>query len=82
MTRLVQIARGGERRIALVEEPRLRLLDGCGSVYELANSAIAAGVKLIMTPSMAGAPSGASFLQWTIPKNRHAVSYQARGSPI
>jgi hypothetical protein len=46
MTRLVQIARGGERRIALVEEPRLRLLDGCGSVYELANSAIAAGIKL------------------------------------
>jgi hypothetical protein len=32
--------------VALVEEPRLRLLDGCGSVYELANSAIEAGVKL------------------------------------
>jgi hypothetical protein len=32
--------------VALVEEPQLRLLDGCSSIYELANSAIAGGVKL------------------------------------
>ena len=32
--------------MALVEEPRLRLLDGCSSIYELANSAICAGVRL------------------------------------
>ena len=29
-----------------MEEPHLRLLDGCGSIYELANSAISNGVKL------------------------------------
>ncbi len=38
MTRLVQLKRGEVRRVALVEEPHLRLLDGCGSIYELANS--------------------------------------------
>ena len=46
MTRLVQLKRGDVRRVALVEEPHLRLLDGCSSVYELANSVIASGVKL------------------------------------
>src|SRR5882762_8632537 len=46
MTRLVQIKRGILRRAAMVEEPKLRLLDGCSSVYELANAAIAAGIKL------------------------------------
>ncbi len=40
MTRLVQIKKGIVRRVALVEEPQLRVLDGCNSVYELANSAI------------------------------------------
>ena len=45
-TRLVQIKQGMVRRVALVEEPHLRLLDGCSSVYELANVAIAANVKL------------------------------------
>jgi hypothetical protein len=42
MTRLVQITRGAERRIALVEEPRLRLLNGFPSVYALAQSAVSA----------------------------------------
>ncbi len=37
MTRLVQLKSGGTRRVALVEEPHLRLLDGCSSIYELAN---------------------------------------------
>lgn len=46
MTRLVQIKRGVARRVALVEEPYLRLLDGCGSVYELAQSALAMNLKM------------------------------------
>ncbi len=46
MTRLVQLKRGDARRVALVEEPNLRLLDGCSSIYELASSAISGGVKL------------------------------------
>ncbi len=46
MTRLVQLKRRDARRVALVEEPQLRLLDGCSSIYELANSAISGGVKL------------------------------------
>jgi hypothetical protein len=46
MTRLVQLKRGNARRVALVEEPQLRLLEGCSSIYELANSAISGGVKL------------------------------------
>jgi hypothetical protein len=36
--RLIQIRRGDIRRVALVEEPRLRLLE-CSSIYELANTA-------------------------------------------
>jgi hypothetical protein len=39
MTRLVQLQNGNERRVALVEEPRLRLLR-VESVYELAQDAI------------------------------------------
>ena len=46
MTRLIQLKRGDTRRVASVEEPQLRLLDGCRSIYELANSAIARGSKL------------------------------------
>jgi len=46
MTRLVQIKKSTVRRVALVEEPYLRVLDGCSSVYELAKSAIEAGSKL------------------------------------
>ena len=41
MTRLVQLQRGSERRVALVEEPRLRLLIEFASVYALAQAAIA-----------------------------------------
>src|SRR5215472_6452299 len=44
--RLVQIRKGSMRRVALVEEPHLRLLDGCLSIYELANLALAAGMTL------------------------------------
>lgn len=38
MVHLVQIARGGERRVALVDEPHLVCLVGVNSVYELAIS--------------------------------------------
>jgi hypothetical protein len=46
MIRLVQIRRGVERRVALVEEPHLRLLNGSCSIYELASAAIATGTRL------------------------------------
>jgi hypothetical protein len=46
MTRLIQIKKGRVRRVALVEEPNVRLLDACSSIYELAHAAIAAGIKL------------------------------------
>jgi hypothetical protein len=46
MTRLVQITKNTERRVALVDESRLRLLDNCSSIYSLALDAIASGVKL------------------------------------
>ena len=44
--RLVQLQRGSTRRVARVEEPSLRLLDGVDSVLALAEMAIAAGVSL------------------------------------
>ena len=47
MTRLVQIKKGIVRRVALVEEPHLRVLDGCNSVYELVQSTIKEHVKLV-----------------------------------
>lgn len=46
MTRLIQIKKGNVRRVALVDEPNIRLLDTCSSIYELAHTAIAAGLKL------------------------------------
>ena len=46
MTRLVQIRRGNERRVALAEEPHLRLLANFTSIYELANSGLATNVPL------------------------------------
>jgi len=46
MMRLIQIRQGNIRRVALVEEPRLRLLADCKSVYELAQNAIAANRSL------------------------------------
>ena len=35
MTRLIQIKKGSVRRVRLVEEPHVRLPDGCSSIYEL-----------------------------------------------
>ena len=46
MARLIQIRKGDVRRVALVEEPRVRLIDGCDSVHELAKLAIVTGTKL------------------------------------
>jgi hypothetical protein len=46
MLRLIQLKKGNERRVALVDEPRLRLLDGVPSIYDLANAAIADGTNL------------------------------------
>jgi hypothetical protein len=46
MTRLVQLKKGSMRRVALVEEPSLRVLGGCTSIYELATSAIHKRSKL------------------------------------
>ena len=44
--RLIQLRRGEDRRVAIVEEPRLRLVGGCTSIYELAQSAIEKREKL------------------------------------
>jgi len=46
MTRLIQLRNGNARRVALVEEPNLRLLRDCTSVYSLAATAISAGLSL------------------------------------
>ena len=46
MTRLIQIQKGDVRRVAMVEEPNVRLLEACSSIYELAQIAIDAGEKL------------------------------------
>ena len=46
MMRLVQLKKGHVRRVALVEEPHLRMLDGCTSVYEFATCALRTGSKL------------------------------------
>jgi hypothetical protein len=43
MTRIVQLRKGAERRVALVDEPNLRLLDGVGSVHDLAMAALETG---------------------------------------
>jgi hypothetical protein len=43
VTRLVQLRSGSERRVALVDEPRLRFLAGTPSVHALAQAALAAG---------------------------------------
>ena len=44
--RFVQLKKGNERRVAIVEEPRLRLLEGVRSIYELARAASSPGSDL------------------------------------
>jgi len=46
MMRLVQLKKGPVRRVAVVEESHIRILDGCTSVYELATCALRTGSKL------------------------------------
>jgi hypothetical protein len=46
MIHLVQIGNGTERRVAMVEEPHLRCLEGVSSVYELAQRAARFGSKM------------------------------------
>lgn len=46
MTRLIQIQKDSQRRVAVVEEPGLRLLEKFDSVYSLANHAIAQDINL------------------------------------
>jgi hypothetical protein len=46
VTRLVQLSRDGQRRVALVDEPRLVLLQPDDSVYALARRAVMTGTPL------------------------------------
>ena len=46
MTRLIQVQKRDERRVALVDEPRLRLLANVASIYSLANQAVRTGKRL------------------------------------
>jgi hypothetical protein len=46
VTRLVQITRGKTRRVAIVEEPGLRMLAETDSIYALAEAAIGSGTPL------------------------------------
>jgi hypothetical protein len=47
MTRLVQIQDGSTRRVAVVDEPHLRLLAGFDSIYEMVTQAAATGGSLL-----------------------------------
>jgi hypothetical protein len=60
-TRLVQLQRGTERRLARVEEPSLRLLQGADTMLALAEQAIAAGVSL---PALAEQRATAEILPY------------------
>jgi hypothetical protein len=46
MTRIVQLRNGFERRVAIVDEPGLRVLDGVTSTHQLATLAITTGEPL------------------------------------
>jgi hypothetical protein len=47
MIRLIQIQNGSQRAVALVEEPRLRLLNGVKSIYQLAQEAADSKISLV-----------------------------------
>ena len=58
MTRLVQLRRGDARAVALCDGPRLRVLDGFTSIFDLAQEAIAARAPLVdLAHTCAGAES-------------------------
>jgi hypothetical protein len=46
MTRLVQLKNGNVRCVGLVDEPNVRFLQDCSSIYELAQAALDSGKKL------------------------------------
>jgi hypothetical protein len=46
MTRLIQVRKDGLRRVGLVDEPYVRFLENCSSVYELAQAAMDSGKTL------------------------------------
>jgi len=46
MMHLLQISNGSSRRVAIVEEPHLRCLNGVESVYALAQASLLAGISL------------------------------------
>ena len=46
MTRLVQIRNGRARAVALVDEPRLRMLGGVNSIFQLAQEAVDSKISL------------------------------------
>jgi hypothetical protein len=60
-TRLVQLRRGSTRRVARVEEPSVRLLEGIDSVLALAERAIAAGISL---PALVEQRAGEETLEY------------------
>ena len=47
MIRIVQIQNGATRAVALVEEPRLRLLNGVKSIFQLAQAAVDTNISLV-----------------------------------
>ena len=86
-TRIVQLRNGSTRRVARVEEPSLRLLDGPDSVLALAERAIEAGMSLRALidqrataetldydPIYAGSSPGAFFRRLIIPSRPGASS--------
>jgi len=61
MIRLVQLQKGGTRAVAVVEEPRLRLVNDARSVYELAAEAVATGRSLTELIHSKGGDTGLDY---------------------
>lgn len=61
MTRLAQLQNGAARAVALVEEPRLRLLDGVESVLQLAQEAVDSKTSV---PALARRRATGAFLDY------------------
>ena len=62
MARVVQLTDGTTRRVALVDEPALRLVDAASSIYELAMLATETGDALY-----SGGEEG-TIRRWPVPK--------------
>ena len=59
--RLVQLSRAGERRIGVVEEPGIRLIDGFPSIHALATKVMERGSWLT---TMASEHAGSDVLEY------------------